>query len=402
MYVARVGAITPLGDTWPSTFERLAAGESAVRPVEAFDTQGFPCRVAAWVEREFSHTQDRRLALAECAADEAWDADLADGIEAERVGVFIGAESGRAKVATIVALAQAAGGGQRFDHREFGQRAREWAARIDAAVVSPAAVAAALAARVGAAGPVETVSLACASGSAAIAEGARAIRLGECDVALCGGVGADVDPLMLVGFGKLGALSQRGISRPFDAHRDGFVVGEGAAMVVLCAERAWSDTRADPAVALTGIGRSLDAHHLTAPDPDGDGALRAMRAALVDAGEPEIDYVQAHGTSTPLNDAIEARAIGRALGEGGARAWVSSVKGALGHWIAGAGALGCVCAIEAVRSGVMIPTAHLGEPDRECDVRHVIGAAERAPVAAALVNAFAFGGANCSLVWERA
>jgi 3-oxoacyl-[acyl-carrier-protein] synthase II len=221
----------------------------------------------------------------------------------------------------------------------------------------------------------------------------RAIRRGTCDAALAGGVGADVDPLMLAGFGLLGALSARGVSCPFDARRDGFVVGEGAAFVVLSAERG------DAVVRVSGIGRSLDAHHLTAPDPDGDGAARAMRAAIADAGGVDVSYVQAHGTSTPLNDAVEADAIRRVVGE---RARVSSVKGALGHWIAGAGAVGFLCAVEAVRTGILLPTAGLVSPDERCALPHVIGEAVRADVRAALVNSFAFGGANCSIVVERA
>ncbi|MEO7095493.1 MAG: beta-ketoacyl synthase N-terminal-like domain-containing protein, partial [Polyangiales bacterium] len=233
-------------------------------------------------------------------------------------------------------------------------------------------------------------------GSAAIVEAVRAIRLGGCDVALCGGVGADVDPLMLAGFGLLSILSARGISCPFDAHRDGFIIGEGAAMLVLSAERG------DAQVELAGIGRSLDAHHLTAPEPDGDGAARAMIAALHDAGDPAIGYVQAHGTSTPLNDRIEVGAIKRALGARVGAAHVSSSKGALGHWVAGAGALGALYAWQAVSAGVVLPTAGLEHPDPACDVAHVMGRALAKDVDAALANAFAFGGANSCLVLRRA
>jgi 3-oxoacyl-[acyl-carrier-protein] synthase II len=263
-------------------------------------------------------------------------------------------------------------------------------------VLSPAAVASVLAGEVNAGGPVETISLACASGSAAILEGTRAIRLGLCDVALCGGVGADVDPLMMVGFGLLGILSARGVSCPFDLRRDGFVVGEGAAMVVL------SSDRGDALCELAGIARTLDAHSLTAPDPRGEGAARAMEAALGEAGLSSVDYVQAHGTSTPLNDAIEAAAIRRVLGARVERAHVSSVKGALGHWVAGAGAIGFLCAWEAVRSGTVLPTAGLQQPDPACQVPHVMGRALHKDVNAALANAFAFGGANSCLVISRA
>ncbi len=371
---------------------QLATGATAIRPITTFDATGFPCGVAAAIETAFPD-EDRRLPYTRIAAREAWDMA---GIAADpaRLGVFLGAESGRCRWQTALGLARSGRGANGdFDHVRFGREAAAFAGRIDASVISPSAVATALAIEYGAHGPVETISLACASGSAAIVEAARAIRLGECDVALCGGVGADADPLMLAGFGLLGILSPRGVSCPFDAHRDGFIIGEGAAMLVLTAEPG--------DIELAGIGRSLDAHHLTAPDPDGDGAARAMTAALRDAGDPQIDYVQAHGTSTPLNDRIEVAAIRRALGAGVDRAHVSSAKGALGHWIAGAGALGALYAWEAVAHGTVLPTANLTSPDPKCDVAHVMGRALAKDVRAALANAFAFGGANSCLVLTR-
>jgi len=394
VYVAGLGAVTPLGDTWADSIEPLAQGRTAVAPITAFDVRHFPCGVAAGIQGHFELTSDRRLALAERAAREAW---MMAGVEAapERVGVFIGAESGRASLATLLELARAAGAAHQFDHASFGRKARPLAARVDASSVSPAAVASALAREFRAHGPVETISIACASGAAALVEGTRSVRLGECDVALCGGVGADVDPLMLVGFGRLGALSARGVSCPFDLRRDGFVVGEGAAMVVL------SSNPRHAALEVTGIGRSLDAYHLTKPDPDGDGAARAMQQALQDAGRATVDYIQAHGTSTPLNDEVEAKAIRRVFGSSWADIPVSSVKGALGHWVAGAGAIGFLCAAHAVQHGSLFPTANLAEPDPECGLRHVLGRAASLDVHSALVNAFAFGGANACLVLER-
>jgi len=394
-FVRGVGAVSSLGLDWPSTAAALARGESAIARVEHFDIEGFPCQVAAAVRGIAEGVEDRRREFALRAAREAWGrAQLS--ASPERVGVFIGAESGRASFSTVLALAQAAGGGARFDHEAFGQRARELAPRIDAAAVSPAAVASMLAGEIGARGPCETLSLACSSGAAAIAEGVRAIRRGEVDVALCGGVGADVDPLMLAGFGLLGALSARGVSCPFDAHRDGFVVGEGAAMMVLSAERG------DAVASVAGVGRSLDAWHLTAPDPEGEGAATAMRAALREARIEAVDFVQAHGTSTQLNDEVEARALRRVLGARLAEAHVSSVKGALGHWIAGAGALGFLCAVHALERDEVLPTAGLRNPDPRCELPHVQGQALRKRVGSALVNAFAFGGANTSLVVVRA
>jgi len=393
VYVAAAGAVSPLGASWPETAAALAAGRSAVRPVEQFDTEGFPCRVAAWIDAG-STSPERRLELALAAAGEAWTAarPLAP---VDRIGVFVGAESGRASFATCAALVRAAGGAAGFDHARFGAAARALAGEVSIERASPAVVASRLAAEIGAAGSVTTVSLACASGAAAIAEAARAVRSGECDVALAGGVGADVDPLMLASFGLLGALSARGVSCPFDVRRDGFVVGEGAAMVVLSARAG------DAAVALAGIGRSLDAHHITAPDPEGSGAERAMVAALADAGESAVDHVQAHGTSTALNDAVEAAAIGRVLGDALGDALVSSVKGALGHWIAGAGAIGFLAAVHAVATGEVLPTAGLTEPAGDCALPHVMGAARRRRVDTALANSFAFGGANVSLLARR-
>lgn len=394
-FVRGVGAVSALGLDWERTAAALARGESAIARVEHFDVEGFPCQVAAAVRGIAEGAEDRRREFAVRAAREAW-ARARVRADPERMGVFVGAESGRASFSTVLALAQAAGGGARFDHEAFGQRARELAPRIDAAAVSPAAVASMLAGEIGARGPCETLSLACSSGAAAIVEGVRAIRRGEVDVALCGGVGADVDPLMLAGFGLLGALSARGVSCPFDAHRDGFVVGEGAAMVVLSAEKG------DAVASVAGVGRSLDAWHLTAPDPEGEGAALAMRSALREARLEGVDFVQAHGTSTQLNDEVEARALQRVMGARLAEAHVSSVKGALGHWIAGAGALGFLCAVHALERDEVFPTAGLRTPDPRCELPHVQGQALRRRVDAALVNAFAFGGANSSLVVVRA
>jgi len=398
-HVRGVGAFTPLGRTWPEAARHLAEGAVAVAPVARFDARGYPCSVAAEIKVDAGEAAgDRRILFALSAAREAW-AQASISIPPRRLGIFVGAESGRTTFATLLRLVAAAGGGPRFDHASFGAEATKIAAEINALVASPSAVAAAIARELGAEGPVQTISLACASGSAAIAEAARAIRLGVCDVAVCGGVGADVDPLMFAAFGLLGALSSRGASRPFDARRDGFVLGEGAAMAVLSSEPAGGPGEARAFIA--GIGRTLDAHHLTAPDPTGDGAFRAMREALRDAGLGAVDYVQAHGTSTPLNDAVEAAALRRLLGEALGEASVSSVKGAMGHWIAGAGALGFLCATSAITTGVIAPTAGLDQPDVGCDLPHVMGSAIQKDVRSALVNSFGFGGANCSLVLQR-
>lgn len=395
-HVRGVGAFTPLGRTWAQAARALAEGAVAVAPVKRFDARGFPCSVAAEIDVEDSDPAgDRRLVFALPAAREAWER-AGISVPPRRLGVFMGAESGRTTFGTLLRLVAAGGGSPRFDHASFGAEAPKIAAEINALVASPSAVAAAIARELGAEGPVQTISLACASGSAAIAEAARAIQLGVCDAALCGGVGADVDPLMFAAFGLLGALSSRGASRPFDVRRDGFVLGEGAAMAVLSSEPGGAG------VYVAGFGRTLDAHHLTAPDPAGQGAFRAMREALRSAGLASVDYVQAHGTSTPLNDAVEAAALRRVLGDGLAGASVSSVKGAMGHWIAGAGALGFLCAVSAIETGVVAPTAGLEQPDLGCELPHVRGSAIQRDVRSALVNSFGFGGANCSIVLRGA
>lgn len=404
VFVNATGACTPLG-TWERTASLLAEGRSAILPITTFDATGFPCTVAAAMpgpaDDPEANVEDRRLLYARRAAHQAWSAARVSA-PGERIGVFIGAESGRGRFETVLGLSRAArspahasGAPGGFDHERFGREARAFAARIDASVISPAAVAEALARDIGARGAVHTVSLACASGAAAIVEAARAIRLGEIDVALCGGVGADVDPLMVAGFGLLGILSPRGVSCPFDVERDGFIIGEGAAMLVLSASPDGAT------IELAGIGRSLDAYRITAPEPDGDGAARAMAAALRDANETAVDYVQAHGTSTPLNDRIEVAAIKRVLGDHVSRAHVSSAKGALGHWVAGAGALGALYACEAIANGRVLPSAGLRTPDPDCDVNHVIGPALSKDVRVALVNSFAFGGGNACLAFRR-
>ncbi len=395
VFIRGAGAITPFGETWKSSLATLTQGLSAIRTIESFDATGFPSTAAAEIPIKNDETEDRRLLFVEKAISEAlamlggWKPSY------KRLGIFIGAESGRANFRTVIKLAQAAGGGEYFDYAKFGIQARNLTASMDNRAISPAAVASRLARKFEATGPVQTISLACSSGSTAIAEAARAIRIGLCDFAICGGVGADVDQLMLAGFGKIGALSSRGQSCPFDVRRDGFVVGEGAAMFVLSAEKA------DAQVELIGEGKSLDAFHLTAPDPTGAGAERAMRSALLQAGITEVDYVQAHGTSTLLNDEIEVLALRRVFGERITTTPVSSIKGALGHWIAGAGALGVLCGWEAVISGTLLPTAGLSEPDPKCNLLHIQGKAIQRKTTTCLINSFAFGGANCSLVLRR-
>jgi 3-oxoacyl-[acyl-carrier-protein] synthase II len=270
------------------------------------------------------------------------------------------------------------------------------------------AAAAALSLRHGLQGPSLAVSTACASGADAIGCALGMIRRGEVDAVVAGGAEASLTPLARAAFSALEATSPSGISRPFDVRRDGFVMGEGAAVLVLEAPEAASRRGARACGAIRGYGASCDAHHLTAPREDGDGQAAAMRAALADAGAApaEIDYVNAHGTSTQLNDRAETLAIKLALGEHARRVPVSSTKSAIGHLLGAAGAVEAVATLLALRDAIAPPTLGLTEPDVGLDLDYVPGGARalalngRAPLA--LSNSFGFGGHNAVLCLEGA
>lgn len=383
-WIRGVGVVSSLGDDWPTTARALAAGRCGIAPIERFDTTGMPCRVASVVPLEGDGVEgvgDRRCTLAVHAATEAWSRAALD-VPAQRVGVFVGAESGLTRFAAAFEMS-----------RRTPEAARAW---TDPSRTSASAVAWAVARHVGALGPCRTVALACASSGAAMLEALRALRAGACDAAICVGAGADVDPLKIAAFGRLGALSQRDRSSPFDTSRDGFVLGEGAAALVLSIDRG------DATVELAGGARTFDGKSIVAPDPDSDGARRAIAEALADAGVDRIGYVAAHGTSTPVGDAAEARALRAVLGDdlGGAR--VGAVKGALGHWAAGAGALGAVCAWHAIANDELLPTIKFDRIADDCTLPLVLGTAERTRVDTALACSFGFGGANACLVMRRA
>lgn len=384
MWIRGVGVVSSLGADWPTTARSLARGDCGITAIDRFDTDGMPCRVGSVVPIEgdgIDGIGDRRCTLAVHAVDEAWSRAAVD-VRPERLGVFVGAESGLTRFAAAFEMS-----------RRTPEAARAW---TDPARTSASAVAWAVAHRLGAMGPCRTLALACASSGAAMLEALRALRSGACDAAICVGAGADVDPLKIAAFGRLGALSQRERSSPFDASRDGFVLGEGAAAVVLSIDRGAS------VVELAGGARTFDGKSIVAPDPDSDGARRAIVAALADAGVERIGYVAAHGTSTPVGDAAEARALRAVLGDdlGGAR--VGAVKGALGHWAAGAAALGAVCAWHAIANDELLPAIGVEHVDADCALPLVRGVAERARVETALACSFGFGGANACLVMRRA
>jgi 3-oxoacyl-[acyl-carrier-protein] synthase II len=252
-------------------------------------------------------------------------------------------------------------------------------------------------------GPSSCTVTACAASAMALGDGYDQIRLGRADAMVCGGAEAGITPIGLAGFSAMKALSARNdeptrASRPFDRGRDGFVPAEGAATIVL-EEREFALNRGAPILAeLVGYGTTCDAHHVTAPHPEGDGAIRAMRMALADAGlEPgDIDYINAHGTSTPPNDRIETIAVKKVFGDG---VPISSTKSMTGHLLGAAGALEALICVKAMQTGVLPPTINYEDPDPECDLDYVPNVSRRAPVRAAMSNSFGFGGHNAALVF---
>jgi 3-oxoacyl-[acyl-carrier-protein] synthase II len=404
--ITGLGVVTPAGHDVASTWASLVAGRSAVRLAPRLDAAGCRSRIAAEV-RDFMpdtlwYTSCRgRLArgveLALTAGREGWlDAGLvADGTDPTRAGVLVG--TGFADAAETFHQAQAYG-----DSGVGG---------IDPGYVPramPNAAAAHLSLAFGLRGPSLAVSSACAAGGHAFGLAVRLVQSGDADVVLAGGVEEIACVLAHVAFDKLGALSSRNdeperASRPFDRRRDGFVLGEGAAMAVVealdHAERRGARTYAE----IVGVGMAGEAHHITAPDPTGAGAARAMRCALEDAGRAPADvgYIHAHGTSTRLNDVMEARAIHQVFGSHVGHVAVSSTKSMVGHLIGASAGVGLVATVLALTRGVLPPTINLDEPDAECDLDHVANVARTATVELALVNAFAFGGHCVSLAIQR-
>ena len=262
--------------------------------------------------------------------------------------------------------------------------------------------------RFGAKGPNSSVVTACATGNHALGDAHRIIQRGEADVMIAGGAEAMIVPLTIAGFCAMKAMSTRNdepekASRPFDADRDGFVCSEGAGILVL--EALEHAVRRDARIyaEIVGYGMSGDAHHMTAPDPEGDGAARAMRAALRDAAlaPTEVGYINAHGTSTPYNDKFETLAIKRVFGEHAARLAVSSTKSMTGHLLGAAGGIEAIASVLALHHGILPPTINYETPDPDCDLDYVPNQARKQDVDVALSNAFGFGGTNATLAFRK-
>ncbi|HEY6835605.1 MAG TPA: beta-ketoacyl-ACP synthase II [Gaiellaceae bacterium] len=404
--ITGLGALTPLGNDVETSWENLIAGRSGAGEITQFDSSEysvhFACEVKGFdatefIDRKQARRMDRFAHLIVAAARLAErDSGLDIASEPDRIGA---------------AIATGIGGLKAFQdcHSELLERGPDRVNPFSIPEIIPNMGAAWVSMQLGTQGPLSSQCTACAASNMAMGDGADAIRLGRADVMLCGGTEAPVTEVGIAGFSAMRALSRRNdepekASRPFDAQRDGFVMGEAGAIVVL-EELEHARARGAKIYAeLLGYGVSSDARHITEPDPTGKNPARAMTMAFADAGigADEIDYINAHGTSTPLGDASETRVLKLALGEENARKTpVSSTKGATGHCLGAAGGVEAIFSILAVTHGALPPTINYEEPDPECDLDYIPNEAREADVRTAVSNSFGFGGHNATIVVRR-
>lgn len=400
--ITGLGLVTPLGVGVEPVWQALLSGRSGAGAIASFDVSDQPVKIACeaddfepgdFLDRREIARSDRFCHMAVAAGAMAWDeAGLGDaGIAPERIGCIIG--SGIGGLGTI-----------EEQHSAFLGHGARGVSPFMVPKLMPNAAPGAVAMKFGLHGPNHALSSACATGAHAIGDAFRTITSGAADVVLAGGTEAALTPLSLAAFARMGALSTRNddptaASRPFDAERDGFVFGEGAGVLVL-ERRDIAERRGAPILAtVVGYGASCDAHHVTQPDPDGTGAILAMRAALAEAGATpdDVDYVNAHGTSTPFNDRIETHAIKEALGVESKRIPVSSTKSQTGHLLGAAGAVEAAFCALAISRSTIPGTINQTTPDEACDLDYVPDGPRDAKVDLALSNSFGFGGQNACL-----
>jgi len=404
--VTGVGLVSPIGVGTDETWQGILAGRSGIAPITLFDPSGYAARFAGevkafdplrWIDRKDVKKCGRFIQFAIAATDIAVTASrLVVGPDnATRVGVVIGSGIGGFEVIER-------------EHRVLLEKGPDRVSPffILSSIVNLAA--GQVSVRLGAKGPNSAVATACTTGAHAIGDGFRMVQRGYADVMICGGTEASITPLGIAGFAAMRALSTRNeaperASRPWDTRRDGFVVGEGAGILVL-EERTMAERRGAPILAeLVGYGMSADAHHLTAPPEDGDGVGRVMTLALEDAGltPDRVQYLNAHATSTPQGDRAEAIAIARVFGTHASRLAVSSTKSMTGHLLGGAGALEAGLTVLALRDQIAPPTINLDEQDADNALNLVPHRAQRLDVSYAMTNSFGFGGTNASLIFAR-
>jgi 3-oxoacyl-[acyl-carrier-protein] synthase II len=404
--ITGIGALTPLGNDAETSWQRLLAGESGAGPITQFDATDyhvhFACEVkdfdpSNWIERKQARRMDRFAQLILAAARQA-EAD--SGVDVKADGDRIGAS-----------IATGIGGLKSFQdcYDTLKDRGPDRVNPFAIPCIIPNMGAGWVSMELGTRGPLSSECTACAASNMAIGQGLDDIRLGRAEVMFCGGTESAINRVGIAGFGAMRALSRRNddpaaASRPFDAGRDGFVMGEAGAVVVLEELERAQARGAKIYAEVVGYGLSSDAKHVTEPDPTGENPARAMKNALADAGiDPgEIDYINAHGTSTPLGDAAETRVIKLALGEENARKTpVSSTKGATGHCLGAAGAVEAIFSTLAIRDGKLPPTINQEVADPECDLDYIPNESRDADVRVTVSNSFGFGGHNACIVLRR-
>jgi 3-oxoacyl-[acyl-carrier-protein] synthase II len=404
--ITGLGAITPLGLTVKETWEGLVAGRSGIGPVTQFDASSFPSRIAGEVKgfdpkQYINFKEARRMArcsqLAIATAQEALaDAGLSlPFADEERVGVLLGSTMG---------------GLEQFEQglRTLWERGISRVSPFAAASGVPNMPAHHISWAFQARGYNSTVSVACASGTQAVGEAAEVIRRGAADVIISGGVESMICEASFAGFAAMRAISTRNeepekACRPFEAHRDGFVIAEGCALLILEGLEQALERGARIYAEILGYGCSSDAYHMAAPDPEGAGPVLAMRWALEDAGIgiADIDYINAHGPGTPAGDAAETRAIKTLFGERAYQVPTSSTKSMIGHALGGAGAIEAMACTLTIRDNVIHPTINYETPDPECDLDYVPNVARSTQVNITLSNSFGLGGQNACLVLSQ-
>jgi 3-oxoacyl-[acyl-carrier-protein] synthase II len=404
--VTGVGLLSPLGIGTQETWQAIRQGQNGISGIEQFDAREFSCRIAGevknfepnqYIDRKEIKKMGRFIQFGIAATEFALQQSglRIDAHNAERVGVYIGSGIGGFEVI----------------EREHKTLLEKGPSRISPFFIPATIINLAsgyVSIRTGAKGPNSATATACTSSAHSIGDSFKIIQRGDADAMLCGGAEAAVTPMSIGGFAAMRALSQRNdepekACRPWDAQRDGFVVGEGSGMLILEELEQARHRGATILAEIVGYGMSSDAHHITSPPADGDGAFRVMRRALEDAGiEPnQIDYINAHGTSTEVGDKIESTAIKRAFCEHAYKLAVSSTKSMTGHLLGGAGGLEAGITVLALRDQIAPPTINYEFPDPECDLDYVPNQARPMKIEYALTNSFGFGGTNGCLIFKR-
>jgi 3-oxoacyl-[acyl-carrier-protein] synthase II len=404
-----MGAVMPIGNDFPTYWSNLVAGVTGTRRIQSFDPTGFEVQIAAEVlgfdpaaamEPKMARRMSRFVHFAmaagkEAVADSGIDFAAMSQDDRDRVGVVV--NTGGGGIEEIIDGTHV--------HDTKGPR---FVSAFAIPALSGSMGACMLSMEYGLTGPVMTQVAACATSVIAFHDALRLIRTGECDVVLAGGSEAPVVPMGIAALGNMTALSKRNdspetASRPFDGTRDGFVLGEGAGVVVVESLEHALNRGATPVAEVIGGALTADAFHISAPEPTGRGQARAMTLALKNAGvaPDEIDYIVAHGTATPLNDATETRAIKTAYGAHAKKVAISSPKSMVGHLVGAAGIASALAGLGAIRDQVIPPTANLRSPDPECDLDYVPLTARKARVDTVAVNGFGFGGQNAVAIFRR-